>query len=171
MTEQTERGRLIVLEGPDCVGKSTLAMELTCRLGEWCVPYEHLAFPGKQEGTLGRLVYDLHHDKVPGFDHKAVNPTSLQVLHIAAHIDAIERQILPVLRAGTWIVLDRFWWSTWVYGVANEVSECALKAMIGLEQLHWGQVKPDVLFTVERDVCTPEYGGKFQEKLVKGTEN
>ena len=52
--------------------------------------------------------------------------------------------------------------------MANEVSERSLKAMIGLEQLHWGQAKPDVLFTVERDVCTPEYGGKFQEQLVKG---
>lgn len=101
--ERRERGRLIVFEGADKVGKSTLVKKLTCRLGESGVPYEHLAFPGKQKGTLGKLVYDLHHDEVPGLVHKDVNPTSLQVLHIAAHIDAIERQILPALSDGTWI--------------------------------------------------------------------
>ena len=167
MTKQPARGRLIVFEGPDRVGKSTLVEKLTIRLRKEGVTCEHLAFPGKQPGTLGQLVYDLHHDKLR-LDHRDVNSTSLQVLHIAAHIDAIEGRILPALQAGTWIVLDRFWWSTWVYGVANEVPEESLKAMIELEQLHWGQTMPDVLFLVERGTVTPEYGEDFQGQLVEG---
>ena len=167
MMKQPARGRLIVFEGPDRVGKSTLVEQLTSRLRKEGITCEHLAFPGKQAGTLGHLVYDLHHDKL-GLDHRDVNATSLQLLHIAAHIDAIEGRILPALQAGTWIVLDRFWWSTWVYGTAKKVPEKSLRAMIGLEQLHWGQTKPDVLFLVERKIVTPEYGEDFQGQIVEG---
>ena len=167
MTKPPTRGRLIVFEGPDRVGKSTLVEQLTSRLRKEGVTCEHSAFPGNQPGTLGHYVYDLHH-KDSKLILDDVDPTSLQVLHIAAHIDAIEGRILPALRAGTWIVLDRFWWSTWVYGAAKNVPERSLKAMISLEKLHWGQTKPDVLFLVERESDTPEYGEEFQGQIVEG---
>ena len=149
MTERPVQGRLIVFEGLDGVGKSTLAEYLTSRLREAGIPSRFLAFPGTESGTLGRLVYDLHHD-APGLGVGKVNSTSLQVLHIAAHIDAIEREILPALRAGTWIVLDRYWWSTWVCGAALGVPERSLEGMIELEQLHWRDVNPDALFLIDR---------------------
>ena len=98
MTERPAQGRLIVFEGLDGVGKSTLAQHLTSRLREVGIPCRFLAFPGRESGTLGRLVYDLHHD-APRLGVSDVNSTSLQVLHIAAHIDAIEGEILPALLA------------------------------------------------------------------------
>lgn len=167
MIEQPEQGKLIVFEGPDGVGKSTLAERLTARLAEAGIPCEHLAFPGREPNSLGRLVYDLHHnpsDRGLG----EVNPTSLQLLHIAAHIDAIQGQILPALRAGVWIVLDRFWWSTWVYGASFGVSECSLRAMIDLERLHWGKVNPDVLFLVERKRGISTDGDELQRQIIEG---
>ena len=152
-----------MFEGSDGVGKSTLAEQLVGRLRATGVACERLAFPGRQPGTLGRLVYDLHHD-TRGHALSEVSPTSLQLLHIAAHVDAIEGHILPALRAGAWIILDRFWWSTWVYGAAYGVPERSLEAMIELERLHWGHIKPDVLFLVERESGTPDNGGGLQAR-------
>jgi thymidylate kinase len=94
-------------------------------------------------------VYMLHHD-FPRFGIESIAPASLQVLHIAAHVDAIERTILPLLRCGQHVVLDWFWWSTWVYGMVSEVPRQSLEDMIHLELTHWGQIVPAVVFLIER---------------------
>ena len=79
-----------------------------------------------------------------------MNQTSLQLLHIAAHIDTIESKILPALRKGYYVVLDRFWWSTWVYGIVSGADQRSLKAMIELEGIHWENTCPAICFLVER---------------------
>jgi dTMP kinase len=61
----------------------------------------------------------------------------LQTLHVAAHLDAIERKILPALEAGTWVILDRYWWSTWVYGIEQGISSTYLEPVIKAEQARW----------------------------------
>ena len=57
----SENGFLVVFEGADGVGKSTLSKGLFDYLQSKAVPSLHLAFPGKDEGTLGKHIYDLHH--------------------------------------------------------------------------------------------------------------
>ena len=166
MTEQPAQGRLVVFEGFDGAGKSTLAERFTSRLRGIGVRCEHLAFPGRRPRSLGRFVYDLHHD-ASGLGLGEVNATSLQVLHIAAHVDSIEGEILPALGAGKWVVLDRFWWSTWVYGGAYGVPERSLEAMIELEKIHWGNVTPDVLFLVERQDDTADERVGLQEQILE----
>lgn len=167
MTMRPTRGKLIVLEGPDGVGKSTFARLLTIRLCEAGIQCEHLSFPGNRSGTLGRFVNDLHH-KTSGVRLAEVNPTSLQLLHIAAHIDTIEAHILPALRVGKWVIHERYWWSTWVYGLAFGVSETSLEAMIQLEQLHWGLVKPVILVLLERDNENESDRAELHSRIVEG---
>ncbi len=145
----SKRGKLFVLEGPDGVGKSTLAYTLTEHLNARGIPCDHFAFPGREAGTLGRHIYDFHHNPIQ-FGVKLVNPTSVQVLHIAAHVDTIERDILPTLERGRSIVLDRFWWSTWVYGKASGVNRLALEAMLNVEFTHWNEVLPTIVFLLSR---------------------
>ncbi len=53
-------GQLVVFEGPDGVGKSELAARFQSWLEGHGFSAERLSFPGKEEGTLGKLVYDLH---------------------------------------------------------------------------------------------------------------
>ena len=143
------RGKLIVFEGPDAVGKSTLVQYVKTLLEQAQLPNEILSFPGDRPGTIGRLVYGLHHS--PGkLGVEQISSIGLQALHVAAHLDAITQTILPALNAGTWVVLDRFWWSTWVYGRAAGVDSQVLDSLIQAEKLQWGQVTPSVVFLIQR---------------------
>ena len=160
MTNRVKPGRLIVFEGPDGAGKSTLAQCLVDRLRESLIRSEYAAFPGRQPGTIGQVIYEIHHDP-ERFGIEQLSPTSLQALHIAAHLDAIERAILPALSEGTWIILDRFWWSTWVYGCVSGADRHALDAMITVERMQWAGTQPDVVFLVDRSGFPAYQGGEL----------
>ena len=143
------RGKLIVFEGPDAVGKSTLVRYLRELLEQKQIQNESVSFPGDRPGTIGKLVYDLHH--APGkFGVERISPVGLQALHIAAHLDAIIQIILPAIDLGRWVVLDRFWWSTWVYGRAAGIDPKVLDSLVHIEKLQWGQCVPSVVFLIQR---------------------
>lgn len=157
-------GRLIVFEGADGAGKTTLsksvgkALALTGELCEW-----H-SFPGRVPGTIGELVYALHHEPASR-GLVRLTPSGLQALHIAAHLDAIESIFLPFLRAGGSLVLDRFWWSTWVYGVTTGVSESLLKSLLAAEATAWAGFRPRAVFLVTRDRSLRSDGHRDWEAL------
>lgn len=143
------RGKLIVFEGPDAVGKSTLVRYLRELLEQKQIPNESVSFPGDRPGTIGKLVYDLHH--APGkFGVERISPLGLQALHIAAHLDAITQIILPAIDLRRWVVLDRFWWSTWVYGRAAGIDPKVLDSLVHTEKLQWDQCVPSVVFLIQR---------------------
>jgi len=143
-----ERGKLYVFEGPDNSGKTTLSLglvEYLRRKGNACDSY---AFPGCESGTLGGLVYRLHHHS-QSIGIQSMTPTSLQMLHVAAHIDAIESRILPQLERGSSVVLDRFWWSTLVYGRVSGANGALLQKMVELEQACWASQVPTAVFLIQ----------------------
>ena len=140
--------RLIVFEGPDHVGKTTISMaaERILRLrGHRC---ERLSFPGHDSNSLGALVREIHHASTRTLN---VHPAAMQLMHVAAHVDLIERRILPLLAEGTAILLDRFWWSTAIYADLDQVPAAQIKSMLEAEAISWKQVKPTLVFLVERD--------------------
>lgn len=152
MTQTSRRGapgRLIFFEGPDGVGKSTLH-RLTVDATRESFRVRGLAFPGNEVGTLGEFVYRVHH----GSDGVAVAdlaPLARQILHVAAHVDAIEGRIRPALDAGETVILDRFWWSTWVYGVVDGIDPSMMDDLVSLEKLVWNNVVPTAGVLVKRD--------------------
>ena len=159
-------GKLIVFEGANEVGKSTLAALLFTDLRRHGVPCELIAFPGNAVGTLGRHVYELHHG-FARFGIERIVPTSLQLLHIAAHIDAIEQTIIPALESGCVVLLDRFWWSALVYGAASGADPISIESMVSIERHHWRNILPNLIILVRRAApVTPLYDAEEWQKLV-----
>lgn len=145
----TGAGHLFVFEGPDGVGKTTLIGVVAQELAIEGYNVATHAFPGREPGTLGALVYALHHDSAL-LGVESITPASLQLLHVAAHLDTIDRAVRHLLESGVVVLLDRFWWSTWVYGMEAGVRHDTLQAMIELELRHWGEVSPDVIYLLRR---------------------
>jgi thymidylate kinase len=157
-------GKLFVFEGPDGVGKTTLAMSVAEHLMTRGMDSEFMSFPGREVGTLGFHVYELHHGAAR-FGIESIQPLSLQALHIAAHIDAVETRILPLLKSGRHVVLDRFWWSTLAYGKVEGANHDALTALIKAERACWGETQPSVAFLIKRKTSLreQEVEGRWRE--------
>ncbi|MFN8557581.1 MAG: hypothetical protein U0531_09620 [Dehalococcoidia bacterium] len=75
---------MLVFEGPDGVGKSTISAAVTTQLQAAGEPAGSARLPGRGPGTLGHLVYEIHHDRAR-FGMEDITAASLQTLHIAAH--------------------------------------------------------------------------------------
>ena len=142
-------GDLFVFEGPDGTGKTTLSKEFSVYLKSIGKKCGYFSFPGNNSGTLGKHIYEIHHE-LSEVGITSINPTSLQLLHVASHIDAIESEILPELRAGNSIVLDRFWWSTIVYGSVYGANSDSLNKLIEIEKTHWAEFQPACIFYLKR---------------------
>jgi len=144
-------GQLLIFEGPDGTGKTTLSH----RLVEWLTSRGRRACrvssPGQSKGSLGELVYNLHHYP-ERYGLHGIDPTAQQLLHVAAHIDSLHNTIIPALESGEIVVMDRFWWSTVAYGKAAEVDSDSLRLMIDLELHHWSNHRPTAVFLLERAV-------------------
>lgn len=156
--------QLIIFEGVDAAGKSTICGHFLSRLTSRKLPARLFSFPGRAPHTLGQLVYTLHHD-CQSVGVERLTPASLQALHIAAHLDAIESVIAPALESGETIILDRYWWSTWVYGIACGIRPNVLEALIEAERRTWGKWQPGLIFHVTRSTPLRDEPSDMWQKL------
>ena len=143
-------GNLYVLEGPDGVGKTTLAECMHAYLDQHGIAHVSCSFPGCEKGTLGELAYRLYH-RPSEFGISSLGVIAEQVMMTSAHADVIERRIRSAISEGKHVVLDRYWWSTWVYSKAKGLDAKILDQLIELELSIWGEIKPAVVFLVRRD--------------------
>jgi hypothetical protein len=96
-------------------------------------------------------VYNLHHYP-ERFGLHGIDPTAGQLLHVAAHIDALHKTIIPALECGEIVVMDRFWWSTVAYGKTAGIDSDSLRLMIELELRHWAHHRPTAVFLLGRSI-------------------
>lgn len=140
--------RFVVFEGVDGAGKTSLAKALE-NYYRAIVPDSLLyagAFPGSASGTLGEWVYRLHHSRVEDLDPASIAPPALQLLHVAAHVDAIVTRIGPTLSAGGYVVLDRYWWSTYAYA-RDQVAPKQAWGLVTVEYPFWEELpRPEIVY-------------------------
>jgi len=163
---------LFVFEGPDGVGKTSTVNEVEKRLHVAGLDCVCLSFPGKEQGTIGAHIYKLHHE-LSRYDVTQISQLSLQLLHVAAHIDTIEQRILPMLSEGKTVLLDRYWWSTWAYGITANIPVPQLEAIITIEKLVWRSVIPTTLFLLSRQqsLASPQLANVYKDLVRQESDN
>lgn len=159
------RSGIYIFEGIDNVGKTTIVNELKEKLNkEMDCECEIVAFPGNEERTLGALIYDIHHHNKKYFDY-TINNESLQLLHVASHIDLIQRKLLNEYSSKKIILMDRFWWSTYAYGLTGSLESAIINAILGSEMKYWEKINIKRIFLLERKDREKDYRSD-KDKLI-----
>ena len=157
---------IYVFEGIDNVGKTTIIRSLKTKLEQSteydCVSY---AFPGNESGTLGKLVYDIHHNGDEYFS-APINEISLQIMHVAAHIDLIQRKLLNQSHFSKIILMDRYWWSTYSYGLSGDIDKKMINAIIAPEMLYWDKAAVNKIYLLERKRRETVYDAEKEKDII-----
>lgn len=134
------KGRLIVLEGAEGVGKSSQAARLRDRLTHGGMDVELIREPG---GTpVGEQVRDILLS--PG---RELVPASEALLFMASRAAVTEERIKPAIARGATVVADRFFLSTYAYQIAGRgLPEAGVRAA---NQLATGGLVPDLVLLLE----------------------
>jgi len=139
------RGRLITIEGLDGAGKTTQARGLAGELDARGIPVRLLREPGGVE--VSERVRDLVQD--PAY---AVAPRAEALLYAAARAQLVEELLVPLLEAGTWVVLDRFVDSSLAYqGGGRGLGVDAIRA---INDFATGGLTPDRTVLLRVDLIT-----------------
>ncbi len=128
------RGRLITIEGIDGAGKTTLAAALVQALHARAVDVRLLREPGGVPAAerVRAVVKD------PGLE---IGPRAEALLYAAARAQLVEQAIEPLLRAGHWVLLDRFVDSSLAYqGAARGLGVDQVRS---INQFATGGLRPD----------------------------
>lgn len=138
-------GKLIVFEGGDGVGKTTIIRLLEAYLSENNIKTLVTREPGGTKGAeaLRKLLKEEN-----GFDWDGISETLL--LYAGRH-DHIEKTLKPALKEGKIILCDRFYDSTFIYqGIARQVPLSFIKK---IQKAVVGEFKPyrTYVFHVSRE--------------------
>lgn len=139
--------RFITIEGGEGVGKSTNIQFITARLQQAGVDFVLTREPG---GTaLAEKIRDLLLNK----HHEPVAEMTELLLIFAARAQHLQQVIAPALRAGKWVVCDRFTDATYAYqGGGRGLSKNSIAT---LETLVQGELRPDLTYLLD---LAPEIG-------------
>ncbi len=134
------KGCFIVVEGPDGVGKTTLASRIATRLRADDRDVLQVREPGgtavAEAARNAALDPDLH-----------ATPLAELFLMLAARADLVERVIRPALTAGTIVLCDRYELSTWAYQV--EGRQLPEEAVLEANRLATGGLVPDLTVVLD----------------------
>ncbi|MFV0277668.1 MAG: dTMP kinase [Parahaliea sp.] len=144
MSVQAARGLFITVEGGEGVGKSTNIDYLRQRLQASGVDLEITREPG---GTrLSEQVREL----LVARREEGMDPMAELLLVFAARAQHISERIEPALRAGRWVLCDRFTDATYAYQAGGRGLDPTWVRI--LEQLVQGELRPDLTLLLDAPV-------------------
>ena len=139
------RGRFITFEGGDGAGKSLQASRLADRLERIGLKVVRTREPG------GSPRAEALRELLLSGAAKHFGATGEALLFGAARIDHIDQTIRPALKAGAWVVCDRFADSTRAYqGAAGHVDP---QFIASLERVVVGDCQPDLTLILDLPVA------------------
>ena len=144
MTDTQRQGRFITLEGSEGGGKSSLMAEVSRYLVSQGLQVVETREPGGTE--LGEHVRGLLLDP----DMTGIEPRTELGLMFAARVQHVEALIKPALRAGKWVVCDRFTDSTYAYQGGGR--GIALDIIKQFEAMFLGEFEPDLTLLLDLPV-------------------
>ena len=142
MLKQMTAGRLITIEGLDGAGKTTLASSLHVALVARGIEVKLLREPGGV-GAAERV-----RDLVKDPDVR-IGPRAEALLYAAARAQLVEEAVGPLLRAGSWVLLDRFVDSSLAYQGGGRV--LGIESVRAVNEFGTGGLTPDrtLLLTID----------------------
>jgi dTMP kinase len=141
------RGRFIVLEGGDGVGKTTQLTRLESALRAQGLNVRTIREPG--ETAAGVRIRELLLDPA-----SMLAPTTEVLLFLAARAQVTAEIVRPALDAGTWVLADRYFVSTYAYQIAGHgLDEAGVRAANAVAT---GGVRPDLTLLLEVPVAEAE---------------
>lgn len=168
------RGRFITFEGGEGAGKSTQIGRLAEALAEEGIPVVATREPGGSPGA--EKIRTLLLDPAAHWD-----PPTEVLLHFAARADHYTTRIAPALKAGKWVLCDRFADSTLAYqGYGKGLP---LRSLNALNRFTLEDLAPDLTFVLDvpvalgleraaaRSTATDRFealGRDFHERLRRG---
>ena len=134
LNEQPYLGKLIVIEGADCSGRSTQ----TLLLKRWLEFNGHaVADTGiKRSDLVSRTIDQAKHGNVLG-------KTTLSLLYATDYADQLENKILPALGAGFIVIADRYIFTLMVRDAVRGADQDWLEELFGFALV------PDVIFYLQ----------------------
>jgi dTMP kinase len=137
-------GRFLSFEGIEGVGKTTQVSRLTAALGERGIAHVVTREPG------GTALAERIRELVLNAGEEPMPPTAELLLMFAARAVHLANHIEPNLRAGRWVVCDRFTDATYAYqGAGRQLGSENIRV---LESMVQGVRRPDLTLWLDAPV-------------------
>jgi dTMP kinase len=137
-------GRFLTIEGIEGVGKTTQVARIAEACGERGIAHVVTREPG------GTPLAEKIREVVLTARDEALPPTAELLLMFAARAVHLHNHIEPSLRAGRWVICDRFTDATYAYqGAGRHLSTSAIER---LETLVQGARRPDLTLLLDAPV-------------------
>lgn len=147
MSLSLKKGLFISVEGPDCVGKSTVINELKNIVS--FNQYNGVIFTREPGGTS---FAEQLRNILLNSDQLALDSLTSALLFISGRVDHLNKTILPALKENKIVIVDRYVDSTAIYQgyLKNE----PIEKIYNLNNIATNNILPDITFYLRADIET-----------------